>query len=374
MIKPILAFFVRALLSICMALLVFSSLAYANNAHTPIRIGVILNPYDRFFLIQRPIYNGIRLFFESKTDYAIDLISTSDDLEGQIKAAKETTNRSLHFVIGHNFSGLAEAYLRALPKDAAITYVTPYATSTGLAAIRKNIYLIWPDNERQIHALVAFALKNKIRTKKVVAVVNESETYSTDMGNLFTELLAKNRIAVDKISYIRNSFNAKALAEWVKHLNPTLLFLPIYNRELVELYQALWETTSNKEDLPIVICGDTVGTESDFYKLLGGKVKIPNNRFFFTNGFAKELLKNSLDHFAAMYRNRFGEAPDAGAVAGYHAAEILYALIQNGNDISRPLNIAGWRAKFDSSNRLIRPLVLNEISSSGFIMREIIND
>jgi ABC-type branched-subunit amino acid transport system substrate-binding protein len=367
----------RTILSICVVLTHIVGIAQADAAGLakPTHVGIALNPDDRFFLIQKPIYNGIRLFFDGKSDYAIDLISTADDLDGQRKAAQETVKRSLRFVIGHNFSGLSEAYLRALPKDYPVTYVTPFATSTGLTSVRDNVYLVWPDNERQIRALVAFTAKNKISTKNIVTVVNESETYSVDMANLFADMLVKKGSTPTKVSYIRDSFNAKAMAEKIKKLEPTLLFLPIYNRELIELYQALWEASADRSKMPVVICGDTVGTEEDFFKMLGNKVRIPSDRFFFTNGFAKELLAGNLAKFAAMYRKKFGEDPNAGAVAGYQAAQVMHALIQKkGNKHPRSIDVAGWLGTFDAHNRLLRPLVLNEISSAGFKMREVIND
>ena len=110
--------------------------------------------------------------------------------------------------------------------------------------------------------------------------------------------------------------------------------------------------------------------------MLSTQIKVPPGRFFFTNGFSGELLQSALKDFASAYLKKYGEPANAGAVAGYHAAQLLYDAIQREGRApgSQTINVAGWKGQFDAKNRFQRPLVVNEVTASGFKMREIIND
>jgi ABC-type branched-subunit amino acid transport system substrate-binding protein len=348
------------------------------RANASVHVGVVLDPDGETFLTQRNVVRGIEMYFKETPNIQMHLIRVPETLEGQKLAAEVTIKNGFHYVIGHNKSTLSEAYLRALPADSEVTYVTPLATSSILCAIRKDVYLVWPDNERQIRGLVNFVFQKKVSFERVITVVDESATFSTNMSEVLSKELANRNIKSDEhISFISGGFNARGLAEKIAAQAPTLLFLPVTNRELVALYHAIWEAYEDKSLLPVVIAPDTPGPDANFYKMLGTKVTIPPGTFFFSHGFAREMLTTSLKDFAARYEKIYGGEADASVVAGYEAAELLHTLIQSPKQTaSTPTVLRTPRgiATVDSQNHLKGPLVINEITNTAFILRETIRD
>jgi len=341
----------------------------------PIKVGVVLDPNGKFVNIQKPIYQGIQMFMADKKDIKIELIQAEDSLSGQMKAAKEIVKKGIRLVIGHNFSSSAQMFLKSLPKKYNLAYVSPMATSLDLVKIRPGVFLCWPNNDLQVSAMAKFVSVERPKAKKIAVLINQSETYSTNMAMVFREKLGPNK-EFKEISYIKGDDNLSDEVDKILAAKPDVIFLPVYSYDLYKVYESLVPKLAAMENPPIVISGDTVGKESVMSEKIGTlKAKMPST-FYFTNGWHHNISTSFNKKFVASYEKKYGASASNGAASGYEAARVMYAAIKNSLSPNptavnkalqtTKLNLTVGESGMQTNHTLYRPVVLMKITKSGY--------
>lgn len=349
----------------------------ADARSTPLKVGVVLDPNGKFTHIQRPIHQGIQLYFDGRRDVEIVLIDASDDVEGQVAAAKRLVKEDIQFVIGHNFSSSAMAFLKALPNDYPISYVSPLATSIALTELRPGVHLNWPDNDLQVEAIARFLAKKGLSKARVAMLVNLSEPYATEMASKLKKKLRRaGTNSITQLTYLKGD---EGLAEKAKSLlksEPAVIFVPSYSYDLYAVYAALVPEIAKLSRPPIIIAGDTVGKESNLFEKLGNLRELVRGNFYFTNGWHPEIDTRDNTKFVKAYTAKFKEAPTAGAAGGYEAAKLLHsALVKAKEKTPSAVNetlknmstrLTVGKAKINKRRTTTRAVVLMQVTKDGF--------
>lgn len=203
-----------------------------------------------------------------------------------------------------------------------------------------------------------------------MSIVNISEPYAIDLADSLIAALNGSGIALNRVDYIKGSFDPTALVE--KLDGSMAVFIPSYNYELVTFLREVGKRFPGGKG-PQVYTGDTTGSRDDFFTLLGAGAEVDLPPVYFTNGYADELMGREYAAFSAAYRKRFGIAPEgAAAVAGYEAGLAMAELARLGPAsapgalVGRELRLPLGTTAFGTDHLLRRPVTVNKIRNSRF--------
>ncbi|MBI3534381.1 MAG: ABC transporter substrate-binding protein, partial [Deltaproteobacteria bacterium] len=342
-------------------------------AKEKVQIGVILDPNGRFFNIQKPIYNGIKLYFtdkqdkKDKKDFEIKLIEAPDTLEGQKQASENVIKNDIRFILGHNFSSSSKMFLESLPKNYEMTYVTPSATSLELLGLNNGVFIIWPNNESQVKALIAFLTAKNLLHGKIVFLTNQSETFATEMAKYFKDFVKNNKaISIEEVSFIKDTPDLEKAVKAALSKNPDIILATSYSYELITIYQMALKLLKDQQQKPVFLAGDNVGRESIFFSKLGTEKPLMYGNFFFTEGWSASIQTKDNLKFISDFKQAYKEDPSAKAAAGYDAAKLLASAIRKSKtkspqEVNRILgkiseNLTTGRAKMSKNRTLSRPV------------------
>lgn len=354
-------------------ILIFNYSAYANKP----KIAVIFNPEGKYHHLRSAILRGVKLFFKNRKDISVEYLEYGDTLSQQSKAAQYVVKNKIRFIIGHNFSSMSLAFLKSLPANYNMTYITPLATSTKLLSVNKGVFILWPENKNQILAIQRFILSKSGAPKKVGIIINQSETYSHEMSSLFkkySENLGYPKIS--EFSFIKNKFDVKKVVEFIQKGHFDLIFAPLYSYDLMKIYKEVLEEIPSKQR-PLFISGDTVGRAEIIYSKFGPLAASLGSKFYFTNGWDKKITTSENKLFLDKFKRFYRELPTAGAAGGYDAAKMLYegldqSINKNPEEVNKYLEkysgkISVGEVLMDKNRILSRKVGLFSLSPKGFI-------
>ncbi len=165
---------------------------------------------------------------------------------------------------------------------------------------------------------------NTLKLKKATVLVDNSSDYSKGLAEFFKTALTKGGGAVvSEESYLQKDQDFKTILTKVKAQNPEVIYIPGYYEEVGKIVKQAREM-----GLTVPVVG---GDGWDSPKLLEIAGAAALNNTYFTNHYAVDTNNKTSMAFVETYKKEYGTAPDAVAVLGYDAAQILVDAIKRAN-------------------------------------------
>ncbi len=165
-----------------------------------------------------------------------------------------------------------------------------------------------------------FAL-NTLKLKKAVILVDNSSDYSKGLASFFKAAFAKGGGTVlGEEAYLQKDQDFKAILTKAKALNPEMIYVPGYYEEVGKIV---------KQARELGITAPIIGGDGwDSPKLVEVGTAAALNNTYFTNHYSVDDTSAASKAFVDAYKKEYGQAPDAMAVLGYDAANVLIDAIK----------------------------------------------
>lgn len=167
-----------------------------------------------------------------------------------------------------------------------------------------------------------------LKLKKAVVLVDNSSDYSKGLAAFFKEAFVKGGgIILAEEAYLQKDQDFKSVLTKLKALNAEILYVPGY-------YEEVGKIIKQARDLGFtapIVGGD--GWDSPKLVEIGSAAALNNT--FFTNHYSIEDKGPASTAFAEAYKKEYGQIPDALAVLGYDAANLLVDAIKRANSLDR---------------------------------------
>lgn len=168
-----------------------------------------------------------------------------------------------------------------------------------------------------------FALTT-LKLKKAVILVDNSSDYSKGLAAFFKAAFAKGGGAVlGEEAYLQKDQDFKAILTKAKALNPEMIYVPGYYEEVGKIVKQAREL-----GITVPIIG---GDGWDSPKLVEVGTAAALNNTYLTNHYSVEDTSAASKAFVEAYKKEYGQTPDAMAVLGYDAANVLIDAIKRAN-------------------------------------------
>ena len=165
---------------------------------------------------------------------------------------------------------------------------------------------------------------NTLQMKKAVMLVDSSSDYSKGLANFFKDAFTKGGGAVlAEEAYLQKDQDFKTVLTKVKAMNPEVLYVPGYYEEVGKIVKQAREMGITAP----IVGGD--GWDSPKLTEIAGAPSLNNT--FFTNHYSVDDTSAASQAFVDAYKKEYGQAPDAMAVLGYDAANVLIDAIKRAN-------------------------------------------
>nr|WP_092072976.1 ABC transporter substrate-binding protein [Dendrosporobacter quercicolus]NSL48821.1 ABC transporter substrate-binding protein [Dendrosporobacter quercicolus DSM 1736]SDM52272.1 amino acid/amide ABC transporter substrate-binding protein, HAAT family [Dendrosporobacter quercicolus] len=167
---------------------------------------------------------------------------------------------------------------------------------------------------------------NTLQLTKAAILVDNSSDYSKGLAAFFKEAFAKGggRILAEE-AYLQKDQDFKTVLTKVKALEPEIIYVPGYYEEVGKIVRQARE---------LGITAPIVGGDGwDSPKLLEVATAPALNNTYFTNHYSVEDTSPASQAFVDAYKKEYGQTPDALAVLGYDAANVLIDAIKRANSV-----------------------------------------
>ena len=169
---------------------------------------------------------------------------------------------------------------------------------------------------------------NTLKLKKAAIMVDNSSDYSKGLAAFFREAFAKGGgTIVAEEAYLQKDQDFKSVLTKLKSMNADVLYVPGYYEEVGKIVKQAREMGINAP----VVGGD--GWDSPKLVEIGGAAALNNT--YFTNHYSVEDNSPASKAFADAYKKEYGQMPDALAVLGYDAANLLIDAIKRANSVDK---------------------------------------
>jgi len=253
-----------------------------------------------------------------------------------------------------------------------IPMVTPSSTNPKVTEVGDYIFRVCFIDPFQGEAMAKFAFDN-LKVKKAAILKDGKSDYSVGLGQYFAETFKKlgGQIVADE-SYFEGDQDFKAQLTSIKGKKPESIFIPGYYTEVGLIARQARELGIN---IPL-LGGD--GWDSPKLTEIA-TIKKPGDALkdcYFSNHYASDDPNPIIQDFIKKYQTKYSEVPDAMAVLGYDAANILYDAIKRANSTEGPKvrdelaktadfpGVAG-QTTIDSARNARKPLVVLKIIEGG---------
>lgn len=165
---------------------------------------------------------------------------------------------------------------------------------------------------------------NTLNLKKAAILVDNSSDYSKGLLSFFKEAFSKGggSIVIEE-AYLQKDQDFKAILTKVKAANPEVLYVPGYYEEVGKIVKQARELGITAP----IVGGD--GWDSPKLAEVAGAEALNNT--YFTNHYSIEDTSAASKAFVEAYKKEYGQMPDAMAVLGYDAANVLIDAIKRAN-------------------------------------------
>jgi branched-chain amino acid transport system substrate-binding protein len=170
-----------------------------------------------------------------------------------------------------------------------------------------------------------FAL-HTLHLNKTVLLVDNSSDYSKGLSAFFKDAYVKGGGSiVAEEAYLQKDQDFKTILTKIKGLNADLIYIPGYYEEVGKIVKQARELGIN-----VPILG---GDGWDSPKLVEVGTSTALNNTYFTNHYSVDDTSATSQAFVEAYKKEYGQVPDAMAVLGYDAANIVIDAIKRANSL-----------------------------------------
>ncbi|MDD4600405.1 Leu/Ile/Val-binding protein [bioreactor metagenome] len=165
---------------------------------------------------------------------------------------------------------------------------------------------------------------NTLKLQKAAILVDNSSDYSKGLSAFFKDAFTKGGGSIlSEEAYLQKDQDFKTILTKVKAMNPEVIYVPGYYEEVGKIVKQARELDMN---MPII-----GGDGWDSPKLVEIATGANLNNTYFTNHYSVEDTNPVSQAFVAAYKKEYGQVPDALAVLGYDAANVLIDAIKRAN-------------------------------------------
>ncbi|QDR82321.1 ABC transporter substrate-binding protein [Sporomusa termitida] len=167
---------------------------------------------------------------------------------------------------------------------------------------------------------------NTLKLNKAVILVDNSSDYSKGLSAFFKESFTKGGGSIlTEEAYLQKDQDFKTILTKVKALNPEVLYVPGYYEEVGKIV---------KQARELGITAPIIGGDGwDSPKLVEIGTAAALNNTYFTNHYSVDDTSAASQSFVQAYKKEYGLAPDAMAVLGYDAANVLIDAIKRASSL-----------------------------------------
>ena len=165
---------------------------------------------------------------------------------------------------------------------------------------------------------------NTLKIQKAAILVDNSSDYSKGLSAFFKNAFTKGGGSIlAEEAYLQKDQDFKTVLTKIKALNPEVIYVPGYYEEVGKIVKQAREL-----DIQVPIIG---GDGWDSPKLVEVGTAAALNNTYFTNHYSVDDTNPVSQSFVEAYKKEYGQAPDAMAVLGYDAANVLIDAIKRAN-------------------------------------------
>lgn len=165
---------------------------------------------------------------------------------------------------------------------------------------------------------------NTLKLQKAAILVDNSSDYSKGLSAFFKDAFTKGGGSIlTEEAYLQKDQDFKTVLTKVKASNPEVIYVPGYYEEVGKIV---------KQARELGITAPIVGGDGwDSPKLVEVASAASLNNTYFTNHYSVDDTSPTSKAFVDAYKKEYGQAPDAMAVLGYDAANVLIDAIKRAN-------------------------------------------
>lgn len=167
---------------------------------------------------------------------------------------------------------------------------------------------------------------NTLHLNKAVMLVDNSSDYSKGLSTFFKEAYIKGGGSIlAEEAYLQKDQDFKTILTKIKALNAEIIYIPGYYEEVGKIVKQAREI-----GITVPILG---GDGWDSPKLVEVGTSAALNNTYFTNHYSVDDTSATSQAFVEAYKKEYGQVPDAMAVLGYDAANIIIDAIKRANSL-----------------------------------------
>jgi branched-chain amino acid transport system substrate-binding protein len=238
--------------------------------------------------------------------------------EAALAANKLITRDKVVALIGEIASSRSLA-AAPIAQENKIPMVSPGSTNPEVTRKGDYIFRVCYIDPFQGEVLAKFAF-NSLKVTKVAILKDVKNDYSIGLADFFTQTFTQlGGQIVSEQAYSEQDTDFRAQLTAIKSTNPEVVFVPGYYTEAALIIKQARELNMNM----VFIGGD--GWDSAKLLEIGGAAM---NGCFFTNHYAADDTSSIVQEFVKKFVARYNETPDAMAVLGYDATNIVIDAIR----------------------------------------------
>jgi branched-chain amino acid transport system substrate-binding protein len=261
-------------------------------------------------------------------------------------------------------------------QQAKIPMLSPSSTNPKVTKLGSYIFRSCFIDDFQ-GVIIAKFTAEELKLKKAALLTDTKNDYSTGLTSILNEDYPKRGgTIVAKETYQAGDTNFKTQLTNIKRANPEIVFLPGYYTEIALI-------VNQARELGITcpfIGGD--GWDSDITLKDGGKAV---EGCYFTNHYDASDPDPRVVDFVKRFKERYnGQVPDAMAVTGYDAANIMFAAIEKvkSTDGTAIRDALGQTKDFSAvtgsitigkDRNAVKPAVVMQIKDNKFVLVKRVN-
>lgn len=197
---------------------------------------------------------------------------------------------------------------------AGVPMISPASTNPKVTQVGDHIFRVCFIDPFQGSTMAKFAIET-LHAKTAAILRDVKNDYSVGLADFFRdELLRQGGKIVADVSYSEGDIDFKAQLTAIRTVKPEVVFVPGYYTEV-----GLIARQARELGITVALLGGD-GWDSPRTVEIGGAAV---NGCYFSNHYAADDPNPAVQSFIAKYRQKYSEVPDAMAVLGYDAAQVL---------------------------------------------------
>jgi branched-chain amino acid transport system substrate-binding protein len=204
-------------------------------------------------------------------------------------------------------------------QDAKIPMITPASTNPKVTQVGDYVFRVCFIDPEQGSVMAGFAFRT-LGARTAAILTDVKNDYSVGLADFFEERFTQlGGAVVAEESYTEGDIDFKAQLTAIKAKGPEVLFVPGYYTEV-----GLIGRQAKELGLSARLLGGDGWDSPRLFEIAQGSLE----GFYFTNHYSVDDPAPEVQRFVGRYRAKYNETPDAMAVLGYDAANVLFAAMK----------------------------------------------